>query len=307
VQGRMVGCLHSGEGNSTWSMTAGGRIHQHDCFDDIDLMSGIYRIIGVPKNYGLVVNLHESLSKLPDVSEIYVGSPVVCSRRGESAEDVLSCLSALDVQSCLSGRWFKLTNVDFNTYLLLSEKGRTGDLSSSVYCDHAVSGYAKFMLMDQKSAMDLISAVVDPRWFCSTSRPNRTSIVERYFGLTPLDYKKAWSKHAGHHLFHTGRKPSLGLPSVVVKRALLLTSIVYRLPKESFIWDELRESSANGLDLTDGDTIRRACKLTLNFIFRNWLQKKEGSNFEFDPDKFFKTKKWNQRYKLAFVEGENDA
>tara|TARA_R110000751_G_scaffold1985_5_gene7607 strand:- start:22937 stop:23809 length:873 start_codon:yes stop_codon:yes gene_type:complete len=264
-------CLHTDEKGTYWHIDKQGR---HSKFLGLEstkaLDSGPYRVIGCPDNYRLITELHLRFNRQDNEAAVYVGSPLVGKGRS-CTRDTLNCISVLDVQDNLSCRWHKLSGQGFTTFLLLQawKESVLGDLVKTVYKTHCLSSHFDFIGVSRANALQLISQIVDPRWFINSNRPMRMQSLEAYFGLTPRLFNKAWK--AGLEI----------KPNDTTVRAAFLMNVVGSLKDESC----LRQASKR----LDAENItRHSCKRLLNYVFRNWLEA-AGLKGYFDPEKFFKT------------------
>lgn len=280
-------CMHTDEEGTYWYINKHGKLDKFEGFNSNQaLEGGPYRIIGCPNNYRLITELYSKLGQQQDEAYVSVGSSLVCQDRS-CAKTTLNCISALDVHDNLSCRWHRVNRLSFTTYLLLRawREEVVGDLTKTIYKNHCLSSHFDFIGVNRTDALQLISQIVDPRWFINLKRPTRTQLLESYFGLTPRLFNKAWK--AGLEI----------KPNSTTVRAAFLMNVVGGLNDESC----LRQTSKH----VDAETIaRHNCKRLLNYVFRNWLEEM-GLKGYFDPDKFFKTHDCRVDYYYRF--GSKDA
>jgi hypothetical protein len=271
-----VTCLHTAQGGEIWSVEAGGNPKKFLYLNNpLRLKTGMYRILGCPGNYKLITELYSSLNRREDKSTVLVGSPVICKGRKHTPEQVLSCISVLNVHDGLVHRWHRADSKLFNNYLLLhyfQEEG-INDLVGNIYGHHCLTRYFSFMgLNSMKLAVQLINEVGDPRWYLNPKRPYRLSRLESYFGLKPAQFHRVW-----------GDSQASALLGDAGQRSLLLLDIVKSLPTDGFVATEaehVKDETAR---------IILMCRLVLGFIMRNWLTE-YGLGGYFDPKLFFKKK-----------------
>ena len=264
-------CLHTDDEGTYWYIDKRGKLDEFEGFKSNQaLEGGPYRIIGCPDNYRLITELYSKINQQKDEAYVTVGSPLVCKGHN-CTKTTLNCISVLDVHDNLSCRWHRVNRFSFNTYLLLRawREGAFGDLTTKVYESHCLSSHFDFIGLSQTNALQLISQIVDPRWFINSNRPMRVQSLETYFGLTPRLFNKAWK--AGLEI----------KPNSTTVRAAFLMNAIGSLKDDSC----LRQASKR----LDAENItRHSCKRLLNYVFRNWLEA-AGLKGYFDPEKFFKT------------------
>jgi len=268
-------CLHTDDEGTYWYINKRGKLDEFEGFKSNQaLEGGPYRIIGCPDNYRLITELYSKLSQQQEEAYVTVGSPLVCKGRN-CTKTTLNCISVLDVHDNLSCRWHRVNRFSFNTYLLLRawREGAFGDLTAKVYGSHCLSPHFDFIGLNRTNALQLISQIVDPRWFINSNRPMRMQSLETYFGLTPRLFNKAWK---------AGLKIK---PNGTTVRAAFLMNAAGSLKDKSC----LRQAWVRRPTKGDAETItRHGCKRLLNYVFRNWLEEL-GLKGYFDPEKFFNT------------------
>lgn len=261
-------CLHTDEEGTYWYIDKQGTLDEFAGFKSAkSFEGGPYRVIGCPANYRLITELYSRLSQQDNGASLYAGSPLVCKERS-CAKSALNCISVLDVHSNLSSQWHKVTNKSFNTFLLLRswQEEVFSDLTKTVYSHHCLKPHFEFLGIPMSYALQLISQIVEPRWFINPNRPMRTQALEAYFGLTPKAFEHAWQAGLGIR------------PKAATVRAAFLLTIVDTLGPDScldFHEDEDPKTRA-----------RKMCKRLLNYVFRNWLEE-AGLKGYFDPQQFF--------------------
>ena len=273
---QVLTCLHTAQGGEIWSVEAGGNPREFLYLNNpLRLKAGTYRILGCPGNYKLIAELYSALNRKEEESTLLVGSTNICNGRKQTVEQVLSCISVLNVHDSLSHQWHRTDSKLYNNYLLLNYFLEDGinDLVGNIYSHHCLKRYFNFLgLNSMKLAVQLINEVVDPRWYFNPKRPYRLSMIESYFGLKPAQFSKVW-----------GSSSSLPLLGDAAQRSLLLLDIVKNLPEDGFVATEAEH--------VQDETARviLMCRLVLGFITRSWLTEL-GLDGYFDPQLFFKKK-----------------
>jgi len=276
-------CLHTDEDGIYWYINSKGSCEVFDKFQAVhSFRNGVYRVLGCPSNYRLITELYSRLSRQDADACVYVGSSAVCDKRRSTVEEALSCISALRVHDNLSHQWHALNSTSFNNYLLLRAYEEEGfsDLVSTVFNHHCLYRHFEFAGVPLHFAIQLISLIVDPRWFIHTNRPFRMQPLESYFGLTPTAFSKAWNARLGSKF------------SAATARAVFLLSAVQELDKHSFVSGEKKDGSPER-------QARHSCKILLSYVARNWLEAL-GLDGYFDHKKFFRRLSHQHEYQGRF-------
>ena len=256
-------CLHTGSGGDYWCTDEAGRQVVFDKLDSQEaLKSANYRVLGSPENYRLITELYSRLSQQEVDARLCVGSVRLCRSRNSTVRDVLNCISMPTVHDSLCNQWHVVTSRSFNNYLLLRAYEEEGfsDLVTTVFRHHCLSKHFEFAGVPSHYAIQLISMIVDPRWFLSVKRPMRMQPFEAYFGLDPGYFREAVKDKSDKR------------PSSKLIRTLFLSNVVKAADRDSFVHDAKDH--------------RQQCKVLLSYIVRNWL---DSLGFEgyFVPQKFF--------------------
>jgi hypothetical protein len=271
--GQELTCLHAAQDGEIWSVEPGGNPRPFLYLNNpMRLRSGTYRVVGCPANFKLITELYSTLNKREDESIVLVGSPTICQGQNQGVEQILACISTLNVHDNLKNCWHAVGSRTFNTLLLqyFHAEG-INDLVGNIYGHHCLKRYFSFMgLNSLKLAAQLISEIVDPRWYFNPRRPYRLSRLESYFGLKPAQFRRVRGEDASR--LHANANQ---------QRTLLLLDIVKSLPEDGFVVTE-----AAGIQ---DEVVRIAfmCRQVLGFIARGWLTEL-GLPGYLDPVKFFK-------------------
>jgi len=288
--GQELTCLHTAQDGEIWSIEAGGNPRPFLYLNNpIRLRSGTYRIVGCPANFKLITDLYSALNRLKDDSIVLVGAPTICQCQNQGVDEILSCISTLNVHDNLKHCWHVADSKMFNTLLLLHYFHIEGinDLVGNIYDQHCLKHYLNFMgLNSMKLAVQLIAEIVDPRWFLNPMRPYRFSRLESYFGLKPAQFYRICGDNASPLHLNENQQ-----------RTLLLLDIVKNLPEDGFV---VTEAAAAGLSNELARTVFM-CRQVLGFVARSWLTE-IGLPSYFDPVKFFKQKGNVADYRRQFKE-----
>lgn len=263
-------CLHTEDNGDYWYIDTRGRYAVFDKLDTtVTLRPGVYRVLGCPENYRLITELHSRLSRQEAEAQVYVGAAKICNKRKTTVKEALSCISVLKVHDSLSHQWHAVTSKSFNNYLLLRAYEEEGfsDLVKAVFKHHCLCEHFEFLGVPMHYAIQLMSMIVDPRWFISVNRPMRMQPFETYFGLAPADFGKAWDAKLAK---------SFTVKSV---RTAFLMHTLREATDDCFIRKMVVSAGVKGVE-------RQGCKLLVGYVVRNWLEEL-GLKGYFDPDKFF--------------------
>ena len=194
-------------------------------------------------------------------------------------------MTSLNVHDNLAHRWHFLNGKVFNTYLLLRffQEEHFSDIVSLIFNQHCLRKYFEFMDADSSlTSVEVISEVVDPRWFINLEKPFKLSKAESYFGLK------------SNRLINVLKDDKL-VPKNPdkLKRPLVLLNFVNSLADSSFVKVESRDFENEEAKLLF------MCRKALHFVLRNWLVELGVPGY-FDPDKFFTSPKHAQAYKNKF-------
>lgn len=273
-------CLHTHPGGDVWGVSVQGVARPIKGFlPAIPLRAGAYRVIGMPENYRLITELYSALIGKETNATLLVGSPWICPQQRDTVEQVLSCVSVLDVHNSLCNTWHAMDSASYNNFLLLRTHQETGnsELLEHIYSYHLTRPLFQFLGLNQfELAVELLRLIGDPRWYLNPQRPYRMDRLESYFGLHVSQFVE-WDADA---------------PQVNPRTAVLL-KILRALPPESFAH---RECAKIGL--------LRFCRLygcrrILSFVARNWLAVLAHPGY-FDPDVFFRHRETRDHYLQQF-------
>lgn len=143
------------------------------------------RVIGTHTNAPLIVSLYRCVERLE------VASPTICETAAERCNPEIALYR---MRQCLRpaslGGWHRVTDLDYPSYVLASQFAAAGTMTDEsvgqVFRDHPARHDLLFLpTVNQMAAMELISVILDPRWFIDTRNPYRLSRLKMYLGLTP--------------------------------------------------------------------------------------------------------------------------
>jgi len=269
-------CLHTDKQGKAWILQENGTPEKLAQFSSyVSLKPGTYRVIGVPENFWLIAELYSRLSRMVVESTLLVGAKTVCSNQS-NVQDVLSCISTLEVHDSLFNCWHRMDNSLFNHYLLLSlnaTKEKKGILH--LYQNHCMRSVFNFLGMHSETiAVKFLKTIYDPRWYLNVKNPYNLSSFERMFGL-----KKSSSKAAKANF-------------------VLLNELKSNSKDSHFLSKKFLASKSNA----DQEFFEN--RQLLHFLVRNWLTTL-GCQSYFNPEVFFSSKQDVENYRRKI--GKEDA
>ena len=282
---RPVICLQADSSGTVWGLAKGKTpsVVEDNIFSN--LVDADYRVLGAKLNYALITNLYPVMQQNDIAKQLFVGNPSICGDYfAGTSEDILLCLSSLSVHDVLPNCWHTVNGKTFNTFLLLKyfeDEGLT-NVANLIFNQHCLR--KDFEFIGQPSpllSVELLSEIVDPRWFIQHGNSHKLSRLEKYFGLR----QKTLHTLLTHKDLILNASPSN-------RRLLILVNFVKNLHDDSFVYQ--KASHLNG-----SQKIFFMCRQTLNFIVRNWLVELELQSY-FSPDKFFTDKETKQEYQNRF-------
>jgi len=291
-------CIHIDHDGTTWVTTPEGIPTQViGKYRPSKLLSTVYRVIGIPQNYKLIISLYLALISKEIKGKLLVGAPSVCHRYHNSSLQLLNCVSVLNAHDNLPHTWHTVDSASYRNFLLLQVKQeQIYDSSSKLqdrvqhwYSQHVTYPFWQFLKIEQHSDLliDILASIVDPRWYFNVNHPNRLTRLDSYFGLMPFaNFSKFWNLRI--------RKKTAELDAKQ-DRARLLVEAVKALPADSPL---LLDFSC---DITDKKDVHKTCKRLLHFIVRNWLAG-TMEHADFDPRVFFSNKQVKDSFLKQFGE-----
>lgn len=278
-------CLHTHPGGDFWGVSGQGVARLvPELLPAISLRSGTYRVIGLPENYRLITELYTALVDKETGAQLLVGSPQLCPQQTGTVEQVLSCISVLDVHNSLNHGWHRVDSTSYNNFLLLraSQESEDVELLEYIYSYHVTRPLFQFLGIRQPElAIELLRLIGDPRWYLNPQRPYRLDRLESYFGLHPTQFARSWDADFSTPMSERNR------------RSVFLWKLLRSLPPESFVLQEL-----DGLTFRFQDRLQ-ACRRILGFVARNWLAALAHPGY-FDPDVFFRKPEARNHYLRQF-------
>lgn len=263
----------------------------------ISRISTQIRILGVPQNADLISNLYLR-KRQKELASVYLAGPNVCESLQELADPISTLLRMREVILPVScGGWHELTDKEYVTYaLLLRHQVGAADTPAAklLYEAHPLYKTLSFVGgLSHKSAAELLTLVIDPRWYVDRRRPDNPAKLDLYLGLTPKIQQRV----------------SAGGPAARGRDArcrVVLNCWKTKEPAEvdftapgNFLWRIWRAAGEG----TKGDL--RASQAFVRYVRLNWLdklaQKRQINDSLFVPDKFFKLPEEQKAFTAHFA------
>jgi hypothetical protein len=231
----------------------------------ISKLSTNVRVIGVPQNAELIANLYLR-KRSKELATICIAGPNVCESMEELKDPVTTIFRMRDVILPLScGGWHEMTPVEYAVYALLARKQRTADWFDSgsrlFYEAHPLYKLLSFIPgVSHKDAADLITTIIDPRWYVDRRRADNAVKLALYLGLTPKIQRRVSDVK---QLLRRGRD----LRCNIVLRCWKTQSpdaVDFNSP-QNFLW-RIWRSAGEG---SKGDL--RASQAFVRYLYANWL------------------------------------
>lgn len=161
----------------------------------VSKLSTNVRILGVPQNAELITTLFLR-KRSKELATLCIAGPNVCESLEELTDPVITLFRMRDVALPLScGGWHEMTPVEYAVYALLARKQRGGDWfdasSRMFYEAHPLYKILNFIPgLSHKAAADLLTTIIDPRWYVDRRRADNSVKLFLYLGLTPKTQRR---------------------------------------------------------------------------------------------------------------------
>ena len=151
------------------------------------------RILGLPQNAGLIVELCQALGS--DISKLELGTPAFCrTLQLTDPADILRGMSRIDGLPPSLGGWHRATHHDLAANRLIQAVGDKDLPRSGLLEQHpaftAISFIPNYSRMD---AEHLLASIGDPRWFVDLAHPERTAKLRSWLGLHAEVITSLWN------------------------------------------------------------------------------------------------------------------
>lgn len=188
--------LQLGDDGRMWHATGPASpsvaIDQQRFLDDIveqDLQH--FRVIGAQFNAPLIVELYRRYCSPRLSGRLEVASPNMCESELELRDPEISLyrMRQWNVSPSLGG-WHQVNELDYPTYAmaaqLIRDDGRVGAHLKLLLNSHPMFADLTFLpTLDTAAVIQLLSTILDPRWFVDMRNPYRLSRLKTYLGLSP--------------------------------------------------------------------------------------------------------------------------
>ena len=148
------------------------------------------RVLGLPQNAELIAALYIRRYK-NEIHLVEIAGPNVLHTADEvnDPQIVLQRMRTVDISSAAGG-WHALSTHDYPTYAMLGRLLRTNfvfdDAAQTYFRLHPAHKALIFIpTLSADVAAQLLTTIVDPRWYVDRRSPDRVGKLELYLGLTP--------------------------------------------------------------------------------------------------------------------------
>jgi hypothetical protein len=252
------------------------------------------RVLGLPQNAELISALYLRRYK-NEINRVEVAGPNTL-HTPEDIEDphvVIQRMRSVDVPAAAGG-WHTLSVHDYPTYAMIARSRRANfafdDAAQTYLRMHPAYKALTFIpTLNEEVVAQLLSTIVDPRWYVDRKAPDRAAKLELFLGLTPQVQECV---SAARRLLYKNRE----LRCAIVLRAWKTVSVeeVDLKQPANFLY---RIYNATGAG-SKGDL--RASQAFARYLRHNWLDALDGRRGTkdglFAPDLFFKTPAEREAY-----------
>lgn len=252
------------------------------------------RLIGATRNAALIAALY-SRKKHRKLATIHVAGPNICESPPELDDPALTfrrMRESFVAPSC--GGWHEMADIDAAIYALIVRMQKEADwfdIAGRAYYEFhpAYKALKCIKTISHKSTAQLMTTIIDPRWYVDRRYPEKRTKLQLVLGLTPKIQKRVSDRT---RVIGGGR--DLKCAAVLnCWKTVPATTVDFSDPG-NFLWRIWR---AAGGDFR-GDL--RASQAFIGYLQLHWLQAlaaARGAPSElFLPEKFFKTADEKQAY-----------
>lgn len=245
------------------------------------------RLLGVAAHADFILGLYLRL-RSNQIESLELAGPNICETRAELSDPILALhrLRACTLPAAVGG-WHPITAAEQMMYVLIEQLRKTNATSalSSRLQLHAFPAYKALSFVPTLSDQhlgELLTTVVDPRWFVDRRFPDRQGKLDLFMGLTPASQKRV---SAGDTVLYRSRDLRCSLVLATWKTADI--AAVDLDDPRNFLY-RIYNAAKGGWR---GDL--RAGQAFLRYLRYNWLESLEqrpGTKDRlFAPDWFFKS------------------
>lgn len=253
----------------------------------IGRLSTAVRVLGVAQNAELISSLYLRKSRR-ELASVSVAGPNICESLLELKDPETTLTRMREVYWAASrGGWHELTDIEYGIYALLARKQRLTDwfdkTTKVFYQAHPLYKILNFVEnINHQHAAELITTIIDPRWYVDRRRPDNPAKLNLYLGLTPRSQNRIANVN---QLITKGR--DFRCASVLnCWKTREFAEVDLEAPG-NFLW-RIWNKAGGGVK---GDL--RASQAFIHYLRSNWLeiitQRKLGADVFFLQNGFFKS------------------
>lgn len=163
-----------------------------------------FRVIGSSFNAPLIVELYQRYCSPRLNGRLEVASPNLCESEQELRDPTISLyrMRQWNVPPSLGG-WHRVDELDYPIYAMSAQfqrdRGRVGEHLRLLWKSHPLYHDLTFLpTINHDAVIDVVTMVMDPRWFIDTRNPYRLSRLKTYLGLSPRCVHEVMSGRGSH-------------------------------------------------------------------------------------------------------------
>ncbi len=186
--------LHHEPGDLIWYQAAGelpvcSRLTQAEFLvSDVYEQADAFRVVALSCNIGLIVEIYQRRLS-GEIDSLQVCSPLAVTLAAGRQQPARILGDAAEWRQAPSmGGWQELTAAAFQSYLLghLFRHGNNAGQILDVFVKHPVyAGLSFIPHLAPFPCCELLAAILDPRFYIDTNKPNSTAKLESFLGLSP--------------------------------------------------------------------------------------------------------------------------
>lgn len=162
------------------------------------------RVIGAQFNAPLIVDLYQRYCSPRLSGRLEVASPNLCENVAELQNPQIALYRMRQWLAPPSlGGWHRVDELDYPTYAMAAQfqrdRGRVGEHLRLLWQSHPLYHDLTFLpTINHDAVIDVVTMVMDPRWFIDTRNPYRLSRLKTYLGLSPRCVYEVMSGRGSH-------------------------------------------------------------------------------------------------------------
>lgn len=163
-----------------------------------------FRVIGSSFNAPLIVELYQRYCSPRLSGRLEVASPNLCESEQELRDPTISLyrMRQWNVPPSLGG-WHRVDELDYPIYAMSAQfqrdRGRVGEHLRLLWKSHPLYHDLTFLpTINHDAVIDVVTMVMDPRWFIDTRNPYRLSRLKTYLGLSPRCVHEVMAGRGSH-------------------------------------------------------------------------------------------------------------